>query len=116
MFSRFKKSISNLTPYIFSKLNTRILVEGVFLTATGMSLDLLVPYIFGETFTLLATAAPSTSLLGIEMGPWAMVATGAAAYTLRVAVINTRTNTFAPIGPRAFQKAICDYTEHAVER
>ncbi len=91
-----------------------MLAEGFVWTVTGMGLDFLVPYIFGQTVSLLASRAPSAVLLGIEMGPWTMVATGATAYVVRLIVTDTRNITYVPIAPRAFQKAICDYTAKAV--
>lgn len=116
MFARFKKSIRNISSYIFVGENTKLLVGGLVLTATGVGLDLLVPYVLGETVAMLASGAATTVVLGIEMGPYMMIATGASTYALRSAVVSYRGEVLAPIGFNAFAKAICDYNDKAIQR
>lgn len=116
MFGRFKKSIRNIASYVFVGENTKLLLGGLVLTVTGVGLDLLVPYVLGETIAMLASGTATTVVLGIEMGPYMMIATGASTYALRSAVVSYRGEVLAPIGPNAFAKAVCDYSDHAIQR
>jgi ABC-type multidrug transport system fused ATPase/permease subunit len=118
MFNRMRTTIANITPYVFTKANASRLSAAFTATIVGLGLDVLVPYLYGETFSVFLQGAAGTAtlpLIGVELGPYAMVGVSMAAYKLRGLVINFRGDIQTPIAPKAASELFNQYAAHAAD-
>lgn len=114
MFSRLKKSISNVIPYIFTKTNAWAIGKGVILTGAGMTLDYLAPYFFSETVITLATEVSYTTIAGITFSPIGLIAVTGAITLGRQLTSNYTNEVLAPVGPRATERLLIKYVDTIV--
>jgi ABC-type multidrug transport system fused ATPase/permease subunit len=116
MFNRLKKTIQDISPYVFSKKNAWRIGAGFVLTGTGMGLSFLAPYLFGQTVATLTTGAASTTLLGIEFSPLALIATGGVVNYGRTVVSNYRNAILMPVGPIATKELVTRYANNVLKQ
>ena len=115
MFSRLKKCISNITPYVFTKSNAWAIGKGIVLTSIGMGLDYLAPYLFSEAIVALASETVTTTMIGIEFSPMGLIATSGVVAWGRQLTSNYTNDVLAPIGPRATESLIINYVEKTLK-
>ncbi len=125
MFSRLKKTLSDIKPYIFSKAHSGRIIGGHVLTGVGMALDFLEPYFLGETIAILNSAVDSeghinanvtTTIYGITFSPLALIGTTGAIHYARQLISNIRSDILAPLGPVATKDLVLRYSDHILKQ
>lgn len=120
-FSRIKGTLSDIAPYVFTKKNFARFGYAVTLTLAGMGLEIAAPLAAAETISLMlasytAGTAATTTILGVSLGPYAMVGTSIGAYVLKDVVSSYRTEVLAPVAPQAAKDLFSQYGVRSVAR
>jgi ATP-binding cassette, subfamily B, heavy metal transporter len=121
MFSRLKKTLSDITPYIFSKAHSGRITGGLVLTSVGMTLDFLEPYLLGETVAILISAttpegSTTTTIMGNTFSPLALIGTAGVIHYTRQLISNLRSDVVAPLGPVATKDLVLRYSDHVLKQ
>jgi ABC-type multidrug transport system fused ATPase/permease subunit len=116
MFRNFLNALKDIRPYIFNRANALPITGGIILTGVGMGLDFIAPYFFSEMVVTLISETATTTIVGIELTPMAlMAASGAAAYGSKL-VSNYARAIQEPIGWNAVAKLRSNYIDRILNQ